>query len=256
MEHAVESLGVVHCGWCPVGLSERLLAYLLSFIFWIFFAVWILLIGGSLYLPSLFSVGLARWVGRHWAIGTVLGCKYILGVSIEVEGVENIDQSKPFLIASQHQSAVETIVFLYLFDKTASYILKRELTKVPIFGYYLRPMGMIIIDRAQKLSSLKQVLSGAKDLFQKQVPVVIFPSGTRSKYGERIKIQRSVIAVSDSCPGVSVHPTLLDSGKTWPKGFLIRPFSTIRFKILPAMPHMDDTKEKLNFLSEQLNQVL
>ena len=79
----------------------------------------------------------------HW----IKFCLIIfLSVKIEIKGKENIPENSNFLIASLHQSLFETF-FLQVIFNSPIFILKKELLKIPIFGWHLKKIGSISIDR-------------------------------------------------------------------------------------------------------------
>jgi 1-acyl-sn-glycerol-3-phosphate acyltransferase len=105
--------------------------------------------------------------------------KYITGLDIEIEGLENIPKDNKFLIVSNHQSAWETLIFFTVF-KDPVMILKKELLSLPLFGWFLKSTGMIALDRKKPSNSFKTLLRDVDQrLKEESRPVCIFPEGTR-----------------------------------------------------------------------------
>ena len=103
----------------------------------------------------------------------------IFGIKIKVINGHLANQ-KGYLFASKHQSMFETIYYNHLFNNP-SYILKKELLSIPLFGIYLKKLGMIAIDRSQGIQSLRHVNEKTAEYIDHR-PVVIFPEGTRTSF--------------------------------------------------------------------------
>ena len=126
---------------------------------------------------------------------------------------------KGCLFASKHQSMFETIYFNQLFYNPA-YILKKELLSIPLFGTYLKKLGMIAIDRSQGIQSLRLVNEQTAEYVEKR-PVIIFPEGTRTSYKEQPDLKPGIFSMYKSL-NKPVVPISLNSGYCWPKNDKIR----------------------------------
>jgi 1-acyl-sn-glycerol-3-phosphate acyltransferase len=125
---------------------------------------------------------LIRFIGSCWAGGLLWGLRHCCGLTYTLQHapfpqIADLRQST-LLIASKHQSAWETIFFLWFFQVPA-FVLKRELCRIPIYGWYLYGLGMIPVDRAGKSAALKKMLLHAKKALARKRSLVIFPEGTR-----------------------------------------------------------------------------
>lgn len=169
---------------------------------------------------------------RMWAKVTLVLLRIICGISHEVVGIENLPK-EVFLIASKHQSTWETIFFLCYF-KNPVLVIKKELTKIPIYGWYLSKSSMIIIDRKGGMRTLKQMKESAYEAISAGRPVIIFPEGTRTLPGRRIQYKSGIKFLSDQL-GVNVLPIALNSGKYWVNKSIIRKPGIIKVKILPTI---------------------
>jgi 1-acyl-sn-glycerol-3-phosphate acyltransferase len=180
-----------------------------------------------------FARPLAYRYARAWIRLVLAGARVICGIRIEVSGAEFLPRG-PALIASQHQSAFDTLVWLTLVPR-ASYVVKQELTRVPLFGPMLVPAGMIPVDRtggARALRDLLQRTGLARDAGRQ---IVIFPEGTRVPPGARVKLQPGIVAVARHL-GLPVIPVATDSGLCWGRrAFLKRP-GTIHIALGPPVP--------------------
>jgi 1-acyl-sn-glycerol-3-phosphate acyltransferase len=156
---------------------------------------------------------------------------------------------KGCLFASKHQSMFETIYFNQLFYNPA-YILKKELLSIPLFGTYLKKLGMIAIDRSQGIKSLRLVNEQTAEYVEKR-PVIIFPEGTRTSYKEQPDLKPGIFSMYKSL-NKPVVPISLNSGYCWPKNDKIRSGEIlIEFKE-PIQPGLSK-KEFLDQLKSAIN---
>jgi len=207
--------------------------FLRSLVFNILFTAWAVvaaIIFSPLFLMS--RQGAIR-SGGPWARGALWLAKVILGITHEIRGREHIT-NQPVIYASKHQSAWDTCVFLTLLDAPC-YVLKRELLRIPFWGWYLWRMGMIAIDRSGKASSLKQMLRDAKERIAEGRTVIIYPEGTRTKPGATPEYHPGVLALYSQL-GVPVIPVALNSGLFWGKDAFIKKPGKITISFLPPIP--------------------
>ena len=159
---------------------------------------------------------------------------------------------KGYLYASKHQSVFETIYFNELFYNPA-YILKKELLNIPLFGTYLKKLGMIAIDRSQGIHSLRQVNQQTAEYLD-QRPVIIFPEGTRTAFKDQPDLKPGIYSMYKSL-NKPVIPLSLNSGKYWPRNNSIRK-GTIRIEFKEPIPpglNKQDFLKKLKFEINSLN---
>lgn len=151
------------------------------------------------------------------------------GVKLEIEGLENLPKDQAFVAISNHQSEWETIYFQTLI-RPQCVVLKKELLSIPFFGWGLRLMKPIAIDRSQRRGALKQLLTQGKERLEDGIPVLIFPQGTRLPFGELGKFNKGGAMLAASA-GVPVVPIVHDAGLYWPgKSFEKYP-GTVKLKI-------------------------
>ncbi|MDA8668624.1 1-acyl-sn-glycerol-3-phosphate acyltransferase [Alphaproteobacteria bacterium] len=156
---------------------------------------------------------------------------------------------KGCLFASKHQSMFETIYFNQLFYNPA-YILKKELLSIPLFGTYLKKLGMIAIDRSQGIQSLRYVNEQTSEYVEKR-PVIIFPEGTRTAYKDQPDLKPGIFSMYKSL-NKPVVPISLNSGYCWPKNNKIKSGEIkIEFKE-PIQPGLSK-KEFLDQLKNAMN---
>lgn len=164
-----------------------------------------------------------------WCHVYLLAIKLICGVRYKIKGEENIPETGNSLIISNHQSEFETILLLMKFQPQAT-VLKQELLKIPFFGWGLKKLNPIAIDRSQKSHALKQLLSEGSKRLKEGFWVVIYPEGTRQPAEAREKFSAggSMLAVKSGFP---VLPVAHNAGVYCPGKSIIRKPGTISFVI-------------------------
>ncbi|GAB3110905.1 1-acyl-sn-glycerol-3-phosphate acyltransferase [Aestuariicella hydrocarbonica] len=140
--------------------------------------------------------------------------KHICGVTCRVRGMENLPQGQPFVIMAKHQSTWEAIFFQWFFHPT-SIILKKELLKIPFFGWGLAQCRPIAIDRSNPKEALKKVKTYGQKRLDEGNNVLVFPEGTRTPVGKAGNYARSGadIAINASAPLI---PVAHNAGVYWP----------------------------------------
>ncbi|MCB4820238.1 lysophospholipid acyltransferase family protein [Roseicella aerolata] len=139
--------------------------------------------------------------------------RVICGIRVRVEGRENLPQSGAALIAAKHQSAFDTFVWFALVPD-AAYVLKRELLRVPVYGWYSWKTRQIAVDRAAGASAVRHLVKSGKEAASEGRQIVIFPEGTRVAPGQRRPIQPGIAALA-AATGLPVVPVATDSGLCW-----------------------------------------
>jgi len=162
-----------------------------------------------------------------------------LSTKVEVIGKEKILSDKKFFIASAHQSQFETFFLQSLFNSPV-FILKKELLKIPIFGWQLKKIGSISIER-NKIT--KENLGFSEKLKTHVVnsnrPIIIFPQATRVDALDRSQFKKGVKRIYEEL-NIFCQPVALNSGTVWPKKGKLKPNSKITVSILdPIGPGMN-----------------
>jgi 1-acyl-sn-glycerol-3-phosphate acyltransferase len=177
-----------------------------------------------------------RWfwpVGRFWVRSTLWLHRAICGVDDEIRGGENIP-SGGFIVASKHQSAWETLRLVELFPRP-SFILKRSLLWVPLFGWYLRKAGMIPVDRGGGSAAMAAMTEHARRAVREGRQIIIFPEGTRRPPLAPPEYRHGVARLYNDL-GVICLPVALNSGLFWPRRSLAHRRGTILLACLPPIP--------------------
>ncbi len=188
-------------------------------------------------------------VGKIWTRMTFALLRYICRLDFEVKGLENLPEA-PFIVASKHQSAWETMVFSVLLDHPC-YVMKRELNWIPLFGWFTARSGAIGIDRSGGASALKQLIARAREVIAEGRPIIIFPEGTRVPPQQRLPYQPGVAALYVQLK-VPVVPVALNSGYFWRRRAFAKRPGTVTMEILPAIQPGLSRKEFLPKLEESI----
>lgn len=198
--------------------------------------------------PDLVKENVIRWV---YIINR--GMELILGLHYIIKGEK---LKTPAIYASRHESTWETVLFFIIF-KSCPIILKKELTQIPMFGGFLRDVGMISVDRQRGASAIKGMIRATRAAISSSWDVAIFPEGTRKKPGEFTEINTSgLYAIYHAC-NVPVVPMMLNSGTFWGRRSFVKYPGTITVSFLePIMPGLEKDKFHQIFNELMAKQVL
>jgi 1-acyl-sn-glycerol-3-phosphate acyltransferase len=189
-------------------------------------------------------VGVTR-MGQLWSRISLRALHSICHIDIQVEGREFLPQSGPALIAAQHQSAFDILVWLTLLPYPA-YVLKQELVDIPLLGATLPKAGFIAVDRDGGAQSLRSMVTGCRKAVAAGRQIVIFPEGTRVPPGERGCIQPGIVALARALK-LPVIPAATNSGSHWGKRAFKKYPGTVTVTLYPpaaeAMQREDLTRE-------------
>ena len=210
-----------------------------NFLFSVFFFSGIILIC-IIFLPSLFLpqsiVVFGGKIMGHWS---AICLKIFLSTKIIIKGKENIIKNEKFFIASSHQSMFETFYLQTIFNSPV-FILKKELIKIPIFGWYLKKIGSIYIDRnkvtKENLGFFDQISYLIKSSNR---PLIIFPQGTRLAADDRTPFKKGASRIYDELK-IKCQPVAINSGNVWPKKGKLKPNKNLTISILkPIEPELN-----------------
>ena len=187
-----------------------------------------------------------------WARLNLVLLRAICGIRLEVTGLEHLTPG-PALIASRHQSAFDTFVWLTLVPKCC-YVLKQELLKIPLFGVLMLRAGMIAVDRGAGGLALRSLLRDGERAVAEQRQIVIFPEGTRGPPGTMLDLQPGVAALAARL-GLPVIPVATDSGRCWGRrAFRKRP-GVIRIVIGAPIPADMPRRALMQLLREEMGRL-
>ena len=202
-----------------------------NFLFSIFFFSGIFLIC-IIFLPSLFlPQNVVLYGGKIMGYWSTICLRIFLSTEIIIKGKENIIKNGKFFIASSHQSMFETFFLQTIFNSPV-FILKKELLKIPIFGWYLKKIGSISIERnkttKENLGFFDEIL---KLINSSNRPLIIFPQGTRFTPDDRSPFKKGASRIYEELK-IKCQPVAINSGYTWPKKGLLIPKKILTVSIL------------------------
>jgi 1-acyl-sn-glycerol-3-phosphate acyltransferase len=155
------------------------------------------------------------WIGREWVRWIFWSC----GVTVEAQGLENVDPRQACVYMSNHQSVTDTGALVLTLPVSWRFVAKRELTWIPLFGWAIRLGGHVIVDRGNHQSAVASMRRAAEQV-RRGTNVIIFPEGTRSETGgmRAFKSGGFHLAIEAQVPIVPV--TVSGSRRLTPKGSL------------------------------------
>ena len=187
----------------------------------------------ALFLPRKFCVkiisavygGYITWIER-----------WVLGLKLEVRGLEHLPKDHRFIIAAKHQSAYETLKIPFTHDwGYPVIILKKELIFLPFWGLYPLRMGQIPINRSQGASAMKQISAGCAKALATGRSIAIFPQGTRIAPGVEAEYKPGLAKIYRDL-NVPIVPMSLNTGLFWGRNSFIKSSGTVVFEFHPPLP--------------------
>jgi 1-acyl-sn-glycerol-3-phosphate acyltransferase len=172
-------------------------------------------------------------IARSWGRTSVWLLRIVCGVKLEVRGREKIPHGAA-LIASKHQSAWDTFGLLPLLPYP-TYILNRELTWIPLFGWCLIKTGMIPLNRSAGKEAMADLIARVRKALALGRQVIVFPEGTRRPLHAAPDYKLGVVQIYAQC-NVPCVPVALNSGQFWPRRHFMRPPGTIVVEFLDPIP--------------------
>jgi 1-acyl-sn-glycerol-3-phosphate acyltransferase len=186
--------------------------------------------------PYYFLVPRSRawFVPKFWSRTSLWLMDKLAGTKSEITGLENLPKGS-FILAPKHQSFWDAIAFLpHIPD--ALYILKRELTWIPFFGWYIAKMRMIPVDRGSRAKALKSVVASTKaELARNDRQLIIYPEGTRRAPGDEPAYKWGIVELYTQLE-LPVVPVAHVAGLYWPRRKFLRYPGVLKAKFLTPIP--------------------
>ena len=185
---------------------------------------------------SVFFVTPRKWsisALKIWSRSSLWLLRVICNTQIEVRGRENIPHGG-VLVAGKHQSVWETFAILAYLDDPCM-VLKRELTWIPVFGWYIYKFRMIAVERSAAAQALRRLLARGSQELSAGRQIVIMPEGTR-RAPDAPPDYKSGAAALYGALGCACLPFALNSGLFWPRRRFLRFPGTIVLEFLPLIP--------------------
>jgi 1-acyl-sn-glycerol-3-phosphate acyltransferase len=210
-----------------------------KFLFLFFFFLGIICIS-ILFLPALLLPSkIVLFGGKLMGYWSGICLRMLLSTKIIIKGEENIIKNEKFFIASSHQSMFETFYLQTIFNSPI-FILKNELLKIPIFGWYLKKIGSISINRNKitkdNLGFIEKIKYSVEN---SKRPILIFPQATRVLPDDRTSFKKGVGRIYKEL-GIKCQPIAINSGRVWQKKNILIPKKSITISVLkPINPGID-----------------
>ena len=219
------------------------------FLFFFYFGVIFVCV---IFLPALiFPQKITIYGGKILGFWSKFCLEIFLSTKVVIKGKEKILNNQKFFIASAHQSQFETFFLQSLFNSPV-FILKKELLRIPIFGWHLKKIGSISIDR----NKITKDNLGFSDQIKKHTnnsnrPIIIFPQATRVDVLDRSPFKKGVKRIYEEL-NIFCQPIALNSGCVWPKNGELKPNKTLTISILdPISPGMN-ADEFINIVEKNI----
>lgn len=183
-------------------------------------------------------------IAKRWGYWNLGALKTICGLDFRIHGLENMP-SEAVVVLSKHQSAWETLALRAILPINQTWVLKRELMWIPVFGWALAPFKPIAIDRKAGRKSVKKLLDEGKRCLEAGQHIVIFPEGTRVCPGERrpYGIGGALLAERSGRP---VLPIAHNAGVFWPRRSIAKYPGVIDLVFGPVIPVTGKKAQELN----------
>jgi 1-acyl-sn-glycerol-3-phosphate acyltransferase len=184
-------------------------------------------------LPVLLVPDGAQKMARLWARMNLWTLRHVAGIRVEFRGLEHLPPGG-CLVAAKHQSELETFSLVPALGPFA-FILKQELNRLPIFGWYTTRAGMIGVDRSAGASALRKMVEDGRAALAEGRRVVIFPEGTRRPPGAEPDYKPGIAQLYTKL-GTPCVPVAVNTGLFWPRGTWLRYPGTAVIQFLPPIP--------------------
>ena len=222
-----------------------------NILFLVFFYAGIILIC-IIFLPSFFlPKKIVLFGGKMMGYWSEFCLKFFFSTKIIIKGRENIISNEKFFIACSHQSMFETFYLQTIFNSPV-FILKKELLSIPIFGWYLKKIGSISIDRNKINKENLDFYEKIKlTLASTDRPIIIFPQATRVDVNDRSHFKKGASRIYENL-NIKCQPVAINSGKVWPKSGKLIANQIITVSILSPIDSNIDSKKFLNILQNSI----
>ena len=219
------------------------------FLFFFFFGITFISI---IFLPSLLLPSkIVLFGGKIMGYWSSFCLNIFLSTKIIIKGKENIIKDEKFFIASSHQSMFETFYLQTIFNSPI-FILKNELLQIPIFGWYLKKIGSISVNRNKITKDNLGFIEKIKNSIQNSNrPILIFPQATRVPPDDRIPFKKGVGRIYKEL-GIKCQPVAINSGRVWQKNNVLTLNKSITISILNAIDPGIESNNFVNIIEKNI----
>ncbi len=194
----------------------------------------------------------SRWIARLWCRTLVIAA----GVHIEMEGRENFDPNSAYVIVGNHQSHMDIPVIVTSIPVHFTFVAKKELFKIPIFGWAMQAVGIIKIDRGRHEKAVAALRKSEETLRREKLSLFAFPEGTRSSDGRMRRFKKGIFILAINV-GLPVLPvSITGTHAILPKKSLrIRP-GKVFIKVHPPVSTVGYSFESKDELIAKVHQII
>ncbi len=219
------------------------------FLFFFFFGIIFISI---IFLPSLLLPSkIVLFGGKIMGYWSSFCLNIFLSTKIIIKGKENIIKDEKFFIASSHQSMFETFYLQTIFNSPI-FILKNELLQIPIFGWYLKKIGSISVNRNKITKDNLGFIEKIKNSIQNSNrPILIFPQATRVLPDVKIPFKKGVGRIYKEL-GIKCQPVAINSGRVWQKNNVLTLNKSITISILNAIDPGIESNNFVNIIEKNI----
>jgi len=174
----------------------------------------------------------------------------MVGVHVKVSGVERLDPTQTYIFTPNHQSLIEVPLFVTYLGRNPAYLGKKEIFKYPVFGYGIRLIGVVPVDRSNSPAAVESAKVATENL-RRGKSYVVYPEGTRSRDGRMLPFKKGAFMMAMDA-GVPVVPvTVSGATKIMPKAQVKVYPSTVRITVHKPISTAGYSKENVNQLIER-----
>ena len=216
-----------------------------SLVFQLYFYASVAIASLSIFFMWPFPFWIRSTIARNWGKSMLWVGRVVCGLDYVIEGEENIP-TVPSVIMIKHTTVFETYAQLAIFPPQ-TWVVKRELQWIPIFGWGLAAMRPMAINRSAGRTAVTQVIEQGLDRLSRGIWITIFPEGTRVRTGQTKKygVSGAALAKEAQCP---IVPVAHNAGDLWPRRGLRKKPGLIRFCIGPPIDAGDRRPKETNLI--------
>lgn len=205
-----------------------------------------------------FSYRRRYWFITRWTHFNLWVLEVVCGIRCQVQGLENIPRHGAGIVMAKHQSTWETMALQRWFNPQ-TWVLKRELKRMPVFGWAISLLEPVAIDRSARSESFRQMVEEGAKRLEDERWLVVFPEGTRMAPGERgrYRIGGGVLAAQT---GAVVVPVAHNAGEFWGRNAFFKWPGVIQVRIGPAIDSRGKSPQEImkaveNWIEGQMTEI-
>ncbi len=232
---------VDHEAWDPQ-LGTRVRGILMAPLQLLFAFAFLAPVAGLAYVYPQFCRRRARWIIGNWGRVQLA----LLGIKVEVHGLEHIAKPGPAIMLFNHQSVLDLLVVSSIWPENAKVLYKKEFHDIPVLGKTMHSLQMISIDRSNREAAVATMAAAAKTITEHDVKVCLAPEGTRSRTDGMLPFKRGPFHMAIDTGAPMIPLVLQGIRKVLPPGKFFSRAGTIRIDVLPPIDTTSWTVETID----------